>query len=218
MEKHISKIILLFFLSFVYNSCKTIEYNRYGVDGYVLLNLNKDSSFYEINKSLTGVDSIYGNWIRKKDTIYLDINNSEVFFIENTKGFVTEKHYGNNDSIYFSIKIKDSNINLSSLCFNHNYYESFSTDENGNLRVSKKNIKFFYVFSKRCFAGINHKIQDTTANYFEIEMTCQFDWFSTQNVIINPVVKYVKSSFKLIPIMYGNKRNEFALKRKLLKK
>jgi len=221
MVKHINNFkIILLILSIVLISCKTIEYQKLGFEDYNQLILNKDGTFYQQIKNLTPTELLYGNWQKEGDTILLDIKKPKAYFIEDTKAVISELHFGDKDSIYFNVKLKNCSTNSGNLYLNNNFRTSvFSyTDSNSYFKIQKQKIKCFYISaSGSCFAGINHKVIDTSANYFKIEMLSQFDYLEEPNSIINPTRKYITKNFKLIPIIYDSLRPEFALKRKFIR-
>ncbi len=216
----ISKLVFIFFVIIGFSSCKSVEYSTLGYNYYSKVILYKDGSFYKYFWSdMYSENHYYGNWKKKGDSIFLNIKEPKVFFIENTKVSVEELHKMNKDSLYFDIQIDDCSKGFSDVSLMELPNISIQSNENGFASIYKVPITRFRIGSLYCFAGIEYQIKDTTANYFKINMVAQFEYdFKNGNIYTNPTVKYIKKHTKLLPVKHDGVRPEFALKRKYFTK
>ncbi len=217
MKKRTSKFttIVLLFLSF--STCKNIVYKVEGYDYVSKVILYRDGSFYKYHCSALYPEThYYGNWKQKEDTILLNITKPRVYFLKDTKVSIEELHKRNKDSLYFDIQLLECSYKLNRIMFEEYPKIEFYNDTTTGLAAMKKiPITKFYLRSVACFAGIDYAIKDTTANYFKIKMTAQFEYLKKGNVYTDPPVKYIKKFTKLIPVIYDSAWYYLSLKRKI---
>lgn len=221
MEKLTSKLIIVFFLFLGFAGCKSVEYKVNGFEYISKVILCKDSSFYKYFYHPMFLENhYYGDWKQKGDTILLNIiKPTKVYFIENTSAKVEEFHEGSKDSLYFDIHVLSCSDSYCIISLKEYPNINFDSNKKGIGKILKIPITEFSINSWGCFAGIDYKIKDTTANYFKIKMTAQFENdFKNGNIYTNPTVKYIKKNTKLIPIIHDSIRPDLALKRKLFAK
>lgn len=208
----IKNIILLIVASAIMISCVVPGVYTYsGYNSELILKLNSDHSFsYDLHVNQSH-DTIYGNWRLKRDSLFLNVLNSDVIFDGAVESTIYEEVYGSSDSLYFNVHITNFEDILVALAFNEDGRNpEFISSNNDTVAYSRLDLEKFAVSS--FFGGrVIHKPLKQTSNFFRIEFE-SLDLTGENTVMRNPDTLFIKKGRKLIMI----DQPEIILKKKAL--
>jgi hypothetical protein len=201
MEKHMwlikNKILLVVAAALLVSCSVAGVYTYSGYNTELILSLNSDHSFtYDIHVNHSH-DTIYGKWIYKQDSLFLDVLNSDVIFDGDINYNVYEGVYGSFDSLYFNVHVTNFDAILVALAFNGDGRNpEYISSNNDTIAYSRKDLKEFEVSS---FLGgrLIYKPIEKSSNFFRVEFA-SLDLAGEITVMRNPDTLFIKKGRCLI--------------------